>query len=133
MDNKLLFFVFVFFIAFSILAGSLFFDRQGSFSSRAKDQCAPHESASFHFSTPKDPSPDSPCEVNVFARCEDTTAVTGAEVKLNVSSNGTYSPASTITDENGKAMFQVTGTGLVQITSVINDTLFLNEIVTCDF
>lgn len=133
MDKKFLFLVFAFFLVFGTFSIAVFFDQSGAtLQTRASNQCEPAESKSLIVSFPKSGlEPGEPCQVNVFARCTDETAVTGADVTLSVT-NGTTDPAgSATTDEAGKAVFNVTPNGLAEITATINGTLQLPETVTC--
>lgn len=130
MDNKLLFLVFVFFLVFGTFATAVFFDQSPALRARASNKCAPVVSKSFATSFPKDVKPGESCEVNVFVRCEDESAVTGATVKLNVTNGSSDNPEG-LTDENGRAVFTVTPQGLAQISATINGSLQLSDTITC--
>lgn len=130
MDNKFMFLVLVFFLVFGTFATAMFFDQSPTLRARASNKCAPVVSKSFTTSFPKTVQPGQSCEVNVFVRCEDESAVTGATVKLDVT-NGTVDSPESLSDEGGRATFTVTPQGLSQITATVNGSLKLTTPVTC--
>lgn len=133
MDNKFLFLVFVFFLVFGIFASAVFYDQTTGFSTRAANQnCDVDASKSFIVSIPKDVPAGDACEVSVFTRCADETTVAGADVKLNVTNGTVDLPNGSVTDEGGRAAFAVTPNGLAEITAVINNSIQLEQTVTCN-
>jgi hypothetical protein len=131
MDNKLMFLVFVFFLVFGTFATAVFFDQSPALRARASNRCTPALSKSFATSFPKDVQAGEKCEVNVFVRCDNELAVTGATVRLSVS-NGSVDNAEALTDESGRAVFTVTPQGLARISATINGNLQLPETITCN-
>jgi hypothetical protein len=130
MDNKFMFLVFVFFLVFGTFATAMFFEQSPTLRARASNKCAPVMSKSFATTFPKTVAAGQPCEVNVFVRCEDETAVTGARVTVSAT-NGTVDAPESLTDELGRAVFSVVPSGLSTITATVNDGLQIPTSITC--
>lgn len=131
MDKKLLTLVLVFFLVLGTFATSLYYEQSSTLRARATQKCQPVAEKSFAVSFPKIVPAGSSCEVNVFARCEDESGVTGATVAIAVT-NGTAQTTQSTTDENGNASFTVTPQGLANITAVINGSIQVPTAITCE-
>lgn len=125
-----MFLVLAFFLVFGTFATAVFFDQSPALRARASNKCTPALSKSFATSFPKNVLAGGSCEVNVFARCDNESAVTGATVQLQIA-NGTADNLVSTTDESGRAVFTVTPNGLAKISATINGTLRLPGTVTC--
>lgn len=107
MDKRLLGLLVLFFIAFVAFIGFFVYQTQVAAITQAGNQeVSPTESLIFAWPLETPADGETPTEITIFVRTPDGNAVPDSQVQI-ASSLGTIQNPSAITDESGKAQFQL--------------------------
>lgn len=131
MDKRLLWMSVLFFVAFAVFTGYVFFNGSINRITRAAEDTAPSLQQSLIFAWPLtvEANGNAETEVSVFIRNNDNKALDAQLVKIS-SSLGTVQEGQILTDAEGKATFHVSSeaVGVAQIEAFVDNRRLLRNI-----
>ncbi len=136
MDKKLMGFLVTFVLIFSLFISYVVFNKQIATFTRASEELVPSPQSSLIFAWPLNAKADgkSKVTINVFVRNAKNVPLANKLVTLNTDL-GNFENNNLTTDKSGKATFYLVSdqTGLAKITTVVDNTIQLNQTVSIKF